>query len=91
MTRRVKVAEDAAAEIERVDAWRRTHREENAGLFTAELSRGLSIIRQVPAAGRLVRGTMASGIRRWSLRGDGVFVGQATFFTIDTIARKVKS
>lgn len=71
MTRRVKVAADAAAEIERVDAWWRIHRTKNPGLFIEEVRRAFSIIRRVPASGRLVRRTTTADIRRWGLRKTG--------------------
>ncbi len=64
MSRRVAIASDAALEIDRIDEWWRLNRPKNPLLFTTEFRRAMRTIESLPSAGRSVKGTSLSGVRR---------------------------
>jgi plasmid stabilization system protein ParE len=68
VTRRIVVASDTAAEIERIDDWWRENRPSARNLFTRELSAAFRTIASLPNAGRSVPRASIDGVRRVLLR-----------------------
>lgn len=64
MTRRVRVAPDAATEIDRIDEWWRQHRHKSPDLFIRELRAALSRIADLPSAGRPSKQSQIPNVRR---------------------------
>lgn len=53
---KLRISEEAQADIERIDAWWQEHREKNPWLFQDELAEALELIESSPRLGRIYEG-----------------------------------